>query len=476
MRIRFDRGTLVIEQHGTSFDPAQLPEVRWDSRVSGWRAPAYQHGSIVRRLTDAGVRFADETRPSDATRGWKVPELRWYQEAALAAWAAAGCRGVVALPTGAGKTMVAIAAMARLGRSTLVLVPTRVLLDQWTRAIGQCCGTWPGRIGDGEQRIAAVTVSTYASAITWAPRIGDRFALAVVDEVHHVGASCPREVLEMLVAPARLGLTATPEIEAAGVIDDSVGPVVYAQSISDLVGDSLAAFDLVTIPVRLSSIEEAHYRHLRQAFVPVFSAFQKAAPEASWSDFVASAMRSEAGRAALTAWRGSRALLAYPSGKRQVVRDLLARHRNTRTLIFTGNNATAYAIAREFLVMPITHEISRAERAAVMERFCAGEAPVLVSSQVLDEGFDVPEAEIAIVVGGSSSTRQHVQRIGRVLRARTGKRARIYELAVEETTEVNQVERRRMGLGKEPIAAISATATMKMTTTPRGQSPSGSTP
>ena len=72
---------------------------------------------------------------------------------------------------------------------------------------------------------------------------------------------------------------------------------------------------------------------------------------------------------------------------------------------------------------------------------------MLVSSQVLDEGFDVPDADIAIVVGGTSSARRHVQRIGRVLRPRDGKRARVYELVVMATTEASYVQRRRLGLG-----------------------------
>ncbi len=111
--------------------------------------------------------------------------------------------------------------------------------------------------------------------------------------------------------------------------------------------------------------------------------------------------------------------------------------------MFTADNATAYAIARELLVMPITCDIGRAERTRMIDKFRSGETTVLVSAQVLDEGFDLPEAEVAIVVGGTSSTRRHVQRIGRLLRPRPGKRARIYELVVEKSAEVSQMTRRR---------------------------------
>lgn len=447
MHLRYDRGTIVIEGDESRFDPADLPGVVWDPRISGWRAPAHLHAAIARRLLEANVRISDTTGAPARSLAWTVPKLRWYQDAALAAWGAAEQRGVVVLPTGAGKTTVAIAAMAQLGVATLCLVPTLVLLDQWVEAIAHCYTRAPGRIGDGVHDIEAVTIATYASAVTWAPRIGNRFGMVIVDEVHHVGAECPREVLEMLVAPARLGLTATPPCDdGTDCLDRCVGPVVYALAIDDLVGDALSEFDLITVPIRLSPDERTQYQTLRRTFTSAYAAFQSVVPGAAWDAFVTAAMRSADGRAAVAAWRACRTLLAYPAGKQDALRALLARHGSARTLVFTADNATVYAIAREFLVMPITHEISAGERADMLAKFRSGEAPVLVSSQVLDEGFDVPEAEIAIVVGGSGSTRRHIQRMGRVLRPRDGKRARVYELAVHDSSEIAQMHRRRAGL------------------------------
>jgi superfamily II DNA or RNA helicase len=448
MRLRFDRGTLVIDQVERHLDARQLVDVTWDHEWSAWRAPASSHARLRGRLSDMGVRCTDEIRTAPLANELAIPPLRWYQTEAVAEWRGAGDRGVVALPTGSGKTLVAIAAMAELGVATLVLVPTRVLLDQWSRAIAAC---WPhpvGRLGDGDHAVTPITVATYASAVAWAPRIGDRFGLVVIDEAHHVGGWCPLEVLEMLVAPARLGLTATPATQAN--IDLHVGPVVYTLSVTELVGDGLAPFDVITVPVALSLEERRCYQDERTVFARAYAAFSRGSPGATWRGFVDAASRSIAGRAALVAWRTSREVIAYPAGKRAALREILARHAGERTLVFTGDNATTYAIARELLVVPITHEIGRGERAAMVERFRAGDVPVLVSSQVLDEGFDVPDADVAVVVGGTASARRHVQRVGRVLRPREGKRARVYELVVQATVEMAQVEHRRAGLAVSP--------------------------
>lgn len=440
MRIRFDRGTLVLEAESAGEDPAQIPGAAWDHETRAWRTPAERHRDVIVRGSDAAIRISDEIRTAALAGDWTLPALRWYQDAALARWTAAGRRGVIALPTGSGKTLVALAAIAQLGVATLCLVPTRVLLDQWARALEASWAHPIGRLGDGDHRVAPITVATYSSAVGWAPRIGDRFGLVIVDEAHHVGAWCPSEVLEMLVAPARLGLTATPP--PGGALADRIGPVVYSLGVDDLAGDALAHYEIVPVKVTLDPGERLRYTRQRSEFAAAYTRAARRMPFLGWREFVKHASRTLDGRRALESWRGYRALIAYPSGKRAALHELLARHAGQRTLVFTGDNATAYAIARELLVMPITHEIRRTERAHVLERFRSGELSVLVSSQVLDEGFDVPDADVAIVVGGTSSNRRHVQRIGRVLRPRDGKRAIIYELEVAETTEATYVRRR----------------------------------
>jgi superfamily II DNA or RNA helicase len=444
MRIRFDRGTIVVDQVASGFDPEQSLRASWDAELAAWRVPAERLSELRGRISASGVRCADEVPSCPLDRTWQLPELRWYQKEAVEAWRDAGDRGIVVLPTGAGKTLVALAAMAELAVATLVLVPTRVLLDQWVRALRQVSSGLVGQLGDGEREIAPITVATYASAIIWAPKVGDRFGLVVIDEAHHVGAWCPSEVLEMLVAPARLGLTATPPgAPTEWALARHIGPTVYAVDIETLRGNALADFEHTLVSLQLEAEERALYKHMRGEFSAFYSKQSRQMPGMRWRDFVAVAQKSAEGRDALAAWRGSRSLLGYPLAKRAKLRALLEQHRGDRTLVFTGDNATAYAIARELLVVPITCDIGRAERTEMIERFRRGDCSVLVSSQVLDEGFDVPDAEVAIVVGGTASLRRHAQRIGRVLRPGPGKRAHVYELAVVDSSEQQQVQRRR---------------------------------
>ena len=91
----------------------------------------------------------------------------------------------------------------------------------------------------------------------------------------------------------------------------------------------------------------------------------------------------------------------------------------------------------------ITHKTRPPERKEFLDRFRSGEYRVLVTSKVLNEGVDVPEAAVGIVVSGSGSSREHVQRLGRILRASEGKRAELYELVSEGTSEMGVSERRR---------------------------------
>src|SRR5262245_792115 len=108
MRIRFDRGTLVIDRVESGLDLLQSRGAKHDEELVAWRLPAEKLSELRGRLSAGRVRFTDEIEPVPIEPTWSLPELRWYQRDAISAWRDSGDRGVIVLPTGAGKTLVAL--------------------------------------------------------------------------------------------------------------------------------------------------------------------------------------------------------------------------------------------------------------------------------------------------------------------------------------------------------------------------------
>ncbi len=446
MKLTFDRGTVTIDAPRSPRLDA-VHTLRWDPRVACYRAPAFRHAALMAELRSSGIEIAEDIKREPAPSGdWSDIPLRPYQEAALCAWSR-DRRGLLVLPTGSGKTRVACAAIAQVRAPALCLVPTRALMHQWCTEIAKHYAGRVGRLGDGHRELASITVATFESAYRGMPRFGDRFELLVVDEVHHFGSGVRDEALEMCAAPHRLGLTATaPEAEAQRRVTDLIGPCVCELGVRDLCGTWLAEFESVVLRLRLSADEQRQYDHARATFRRVYDRYRAAVSTGTWRDFATLAVRSAEGRAALAAFRASRRVTSYPESKRAAVGTLLRRHWEQRVLVFTSDNATAYAIAREHLIMPITCDIPRREREAALSAFRSGALRALVSAQVLNEGLDVPDAEVAIIVGGVRGRREHIQRVGRLLRPAPDKHAVVYDLVIHGTHETHAARLRNRAL------------------------------
>ena len=451
--LRFDRGTLCVE----GVDASDFPSVLWDERTAGYRAPAYAASAILEHAAATGVAISRPPWPANALGGWMRPPLRDYQQSALDAWAAFGRRGIVVIPTGGGKTRVAVAALAKAAVPSAVLCPTRVLLDQWRSELGAWFQGPIGIIGDGECRVEALTVMTFESAYRRMDKIGDRFAMLVIDEVHHFAGGTRAEALEMSSAPMRLGLTATaPPAESAAAqgLESLVGPIVSEIGLGELLGKHLANLEVTRLAVRLSSAEREEYTRSFRPFSELRAAFARASPGADWASLISALGRSAAGRAAIAGFHRAVAIASFPEAKRTLAAVLLARHRNDKVLVFTASVDAAYRVGRDCLVPVITADVSRRERESVLTRFREGRLRAVVSSRVLNEGLDVPDARVAILVGGALGTRELVQRIGRVLRPAAGKRAQVYELVTSATIDDRRAEarRRRLAAGCAALA------------------------
>jgi superfamily II DNA or RNA helicase len=277
-------------------------------------------------------------------------------------------------------------------------------------------------------------------------RYGNRFGLLVFDEVHHLPGASFSQAAEMSIAPFRLGLTATlerPDGEHSRV-DQLVGPVVYRREITELAGEFLAEYRTERLTVHLSEQDRAAYDAAREEYRSfVNSRGIRVGSGGGWQHFLREAARSKEGRRALKAWRESRRLLHGAPAKLRVLEELLRRHREGRVIVFTNDNATVYEISRRLLVPAITHQTDIKERRALLAAFEDGSLPVLVTSRVLNEGVDLPAADVAVVLSGTGTVREHVQRLGRILRKREGKQATLYELVVAESVEERTSERRR---------------------------------
>jgi len=324
-------------------------------------------------------------------------------------------------------------------------------MHQWAARIAEA-GLGPvGRYGDGLRERQDVTVCTTASAWRHMASLGRHFPLLVADEAHHFGGGLHDEALEMSAAIWRLGLTATPRDPSPPSAplgwETLLGPVSYRLTAGALLGSEyLADLELVTLTVDLTDRERTAWSERQAVYRAAWEHWRTRAPSADWGDFVAWAARTPQGRLALTAHRQARTLLSWCEGKQAMLRELLPRLAGRRHLVFTADNRAALAVAREHLLAPITCDVTPRERDAVLDRFRSGALWGLVSSRVLNEGLDVPDADAAVVVGGSQGSREYLQRLGRVLRPRPGKTAVIYELVTRGTPEERAVHRRRLAL------------------------------
>jgi superfamily II DNA or RNA helicase len=390
-----------------------------------------------------------EERPALPYQTALVVEPRPYQLEALGCWLAEGSRGVIVLPTGAGKTFVAAMALHETGLWTLIVVPTIDLLQQWRAALTAALSLNEAEIGvfgGGEKEIKPITIMTYDSAALY-PRELQHFGLLVFDECHHLPAPTYRLIAESAFTPLRLGLSATPErSDMAHVdLDELIGPEVYRRSPSELAeGRFLAQYREERIDIALSSEDEVRYNEQRRIYRSFLQRRRIVihSPEEFQQKIIYLSARDPEARAAMLAWREARTIAMNAPAKYAEIEQLLQRHAHDQVILFSEYNQVVDEISRRFCLPSITHKTPTEERRIVLERFRAGQYNKLVTGRVLNEGVDVPDCRVAIIVSGNSTKREYVQRLGRVLRPKEGQ-AILYELVTSGTTEEHMAKRRK---------------------------------
>jgi superfamily II DNA or RNA helicase len=438
----------------------------------------------------------DEEKPNLKESGEeKLPEhwtfmsgvnLYDWQQAAVQHWFAAGNRGIVKVVTGAGKTMLALAAAERLQRvhpdlRLAIVVPTIVLLEQWREEISARSNLPASAIGtlgggghdqfDASHRILICILNSAARKLPEQVRnlkLGEQLLL-IVDECHRAGASEMQKLFEVPRA-FTLGLSATPERDDEVDLDDDatsvraesgadqsvlereIGPIVYEMTYAEAIkAGVLAPFGIEHYALSLSATERAKYTAISQEITDLRRELETRSRRGlaliRWCRSAAGSKNPKARR--LIGLIGDRKRLLYTSEQRfkavdRLIHDALTVDANSRIIIFHESIAEVMALfARlrrlEYAVVAEHSEFPDRLRAQAISLFRRGVAQIIVSARSLIEGFNVPSADIGIIVAASSSVRQRIQTLGRLLRrssdAASDKKARLIVLFASDTVD-----------------------------------------
>ena len=406
------------------------------------------------------------TGPAAPTvHSWRGPPLYAWQREALDAWRGRAGRGVIEAVTGTGKTMVGIAAACGelvTGGQVCVLVPTRELLLQWRRELARHVPshTSVGLLGDGNrdrlgQHDILVAVVNSARLADLVPRRPG--GLLIADECHRYGSDGNRLALEARF-PRRLGLSATYARSDDGNLawlDPYFGGTCFRMGYRRAIADGVTArFRVALLDVRFDPYERADYDELTltmSALKAQLIGRGRVPPEPIGEFFAAVARLARSGeadpmaitaRVYLRAMQDRRALLAETPAKTAGLAGMAPYLRAAdRAIVFTQSIAAAERAAATLrepgLRAAAVHSGQRNDvRRTVLSGFAAGDVQVVAAPQVLDEGIDVPAADLAVILAASRSRRQMIQRMGRVLRRKPdGRLARFVVVSVENTVE-----------------------------------------
>jgi DNA excision repair protein ERCC-3 len=362
-------------------------------------------------------------------KGDKPFELRDYQKDAVDAFYRTGSQdggsGVVVLPCGAGKTIVGIAAMARLHCATLILTTNVTSVRQWKREVLEKTELTEDQVGEYNgtcKEVRPVTIATYQilthrkskeAEFSHVRLFNERdWGLIIYDEVHLLPAPVFRVTAD-IQATRRLGLTATLVREDGRAEDvfSLVGPKRYEMAWKELEGKGwIATVECKEIRVPLSD-------DLREVY-------SVAEPKHQFR------------------------ISGENITKLAVIDHLLALHPNEPTLIIGQYLDQLQLISKHTGAPLISGEMGHDEREILYASFKAGTVSLLIVSKVANFAVDLPDATLAIQVSGSFGSRQEeAQRLGRILRPKEGSnRARFYSIISRDTKEQDFALKRQLFL------------------------------
>ena len=443
--ISYDGNRLTVKFDtflGSKFYNTPLRNIlRYNRRERIFETEPYRYYELKKALTSLGFAVEDLTGFSEVPKLPRDVEfhgtLREYQKEALTAWIRNDYRGVIALPTGSGKTIVAIAALTHVNVKTLIVAFTKEQLYQWKRALIDFTNVDEVYIGmyfSEEKRIAPITLTTYQTAFRHTSKLAPYFGLLIIDEVHHLPADKFKHIAVSLPAPKRLGLSATPYREDGKHLElfPLMGGIVYSKTPQELAElGYLASYEVITIKVSLKPNERKRYLELKKKYRELVNG-------ADFNEVLEAARRGD--RRAIEALKihsEIKQLVQKSQAKFdktiEIIEDELKR--GAKIIVFAHYVDLAKKIAEAVGGYLLTGETDNRRRRLILETFRNTRSGVLVVTTVGDEGLDIPDANVGILVAGTGSRRQFIQRLGRLLRPQPGKKAILYEIIVKGTSE-----------------------------------------
>jgi superfamily II DNA or RNA helicase len=422
----------------------------------------------------ADLKVGRESRRADRVKRepWTLDaELRKWQSEALAKWVDAGSRGVVEAATGTGKTALACAAVERLHQvhredlRVAIVVPTIALAKQWRVEVSARLALKGSLIGDQHSEevvswdsakpVLITVINTASNRLTdvvanW--KTSGCQVLLIVDECHRSGAESFSKIFDADF-DFSLGLSATPERSDEGELEfiyPRIGPKIFEYSLLQALDDRvLSDLTALNLYVDFSPSERSKWERNQTDFSQAFAAFCRAHPSIKSGsprlfDEISKLAKDDdpharkivkllAGRKALINGSRQRARCAWEAlgwihatGKKAIIfhETIGSAQESLEALQALGARAVLEHSA-----------LSDEKRQVAIKNFRSGRSRILVTVKALDEGLDVPEAEIALIVSGSRSHRQRIQRIGRILRSSENKHARVITILVSGTPE-----------------------------------------
>ncbi|WP_425387752.1 DNA repair helicase XPB [Aneurinibacillus terranovensis] len=395
--------------------------------------PKYLRGAIKQSLIKLGYPVQDVSGYTDGEPLAVTLEetadftLRSYQKESVDAFYAGGTvyggNGVIVLPCGAGKTIVGMAAIARVGMATLILTSNTTSVHQWREEIIKRTSLTPEEVGvytGQEKQVRPITISTY-QMITYRKTDGDfphlalfherNWGLIVYDEVHLLPAPVFRMTAD-IQAKRRLGLTATLVREDGREEDvfSLIGPKKYE------------------LPWR--TLEEAGFiarASCTEIRVPLIGKERRAYIEAGE--------------------RQKFRIASENSEKIRVIKELLLQHKNDQMLIIGQYVSQLEFLSEELGIPLVTGRTPHAEREILYAKFRSGQLGRLIVSRVANFAVDLPDANVAVQLSGTFGSRQEeAQRLGRILRPKANNHAYFYTVVSSNSNEEQYALKRQMFL------------------------------